>query len=344
MNEVADSSHRASGDAGKERVVARIRAGSHLYGTATATSDVDIKEIVLPSASDILLQRADQAVRTRDTRGDTATGVGDLIELESFSLQRFLALLAAGHPIAVELLFAPESAMLSRPDTLWCDIQTIGPKLMHESLSVFARYSRQQANRYAGKGDRLAAARRARDLFSAAEARLGTQARLSAIEPELNDLAASFSHVDIIDLPTQAGTIVRHLDVCGRKSPFTASIRSALGMATRLVEGYGRRSNEAARTGEDWKAMSHAVRIAREALELFETKRLCFPLAYSEHLRDIRLGRVPYAEVVQEIEALLARVERANENAIRPASPDANAANLVARAYAEQVVASRLVE
>lgn len=52
--------------------------------------------------------------------------------------------------------------------------------------------------------------------------------------------------------------------------PFTGSIKSAREIAQRLVNEYGQRALQAERNeGIDWKALSHAVRVGREALELF---------------------------------------------------------------------------
>ena len=39
-------------------LIVEMRFGSHLYGTDTATSDLDLKGVYLPSAREILLQRA----------------------------------------------------------------------------------------------------------------------------------------------------------------------------------------------------------------------------------------------------------------------------------------------
>jgi hypothetical protein len=55
--------------------------------------------------------------------------------------------------------------------------------------------------------------------------------------------------------------------------PLTASIKTAREILQRLVTEYGQRALQAERNeGVDWKALSHAVRVGREALELFETK------------------------------------------------------------------------
>ena len=58
-----------------------------------------------------------------------------------------------------------------------------------------------------------------------------------------------------------------------------------------------------------WKAVSHAVRIARQAIELLETSHITFPRPEAEHLLAIKTGRLPYKEVADEIDRLLPEVE-----------------------------------
>ena len=49
------------------------------------------------------------------------------------------------------------------------------------------------------------------------------------------------------------GRLVGHLEVCGRKMPFTSSIKSAREVVQRLVEEYGERALQAERNeGVDW--------------------------------------------------------------------------------------------
>ena len=44
------------------RTIVELTFGSHLYGTATPDSDLDIKAVYLPEPRDILLQRVKPAV------------------------------------------------------------------------------------------------------------------------------------------------------------------------------------------------------------------------------------------------------------------------------------------
>lgn len=317
-----------------------MRAGAHLYGTATPASDLDFKAVVLPSACDILLQRVppttSEASRERPGEGRMP---GD-VDVEAHSLQRFLALLAACQPIAVEMLFAPDAAFVAPADPLWREVQALGPRLLTRQVGVFVRYCRKQAELYGAKGARVAAARRALDMLAEAEAVHGTQARLGEVAAELDALAAATRHVDVTDIEVQDGRVIRHLEICGRKAPFTATVRAAREMAERVVAGYGQRALEAERQeGVDWKALSHAVRVGREAVELLGTGRLRFPLQSAPRLLAIKLGQVPYGEVVDEVEAVLGEVERAVAVSVLPDEPDLAAAEaLVVRAHRLQVL------
>ena len=141
--------------------IVQMKVGSHLYGTATPESDLDIKAVFIPSARDILLQRVSPVVSESrpKRRGEKNTSADT--DCESFSLQRYLDLLAEGQTMALDMLFAPDWAMLEPPHALWREIQTLAPRLMTKGTTAMVRYCRQQANKYGVKGLRVAAARAA---------------------------------------------------------------------------------------------------------------------------------------------------------------------------------------
>ena len=325
---------------GHSRAIVLLRAGSHLYGTATPASDLDTKSVILPAARDILLQRVQATIVESRSRapGERLTA-GDT-DVETHSLQRYLALLATNQPLAIEMLFTPDAFMLRPPDPLWREVQAIGPALLTRRAGVFARYARRQADQYGIKGERAAAARRALAVLTEAEALRGTQARLDVIEAELTALTDASAHTALVDITVQDNRVVRHLEICGRKAPFSATIHAARTMTERLVASYGDRTAEAERhDGVDWKALSHAVRVGREAIELFTTGRLRFPLECASHILAIKLGQVPQAAVTAEIDTMLADVEDAAAASTLPDEPDLSAAEaLVHQAHRAQVL------
>jgi len=319
-------------------LIVEMRFGSHLYGTDTATSDLDLKGVYLPSARDILLQRAAAAPSEARKPPGTRNAPGD-VDREVYSLQRYLELLAEGQTVALDMLFAPDWAMTMPPGPLWREIQANRNRLVSRRSAAFLRYCRQQANKYGIKGSRVAAAGQALALLSAAEARLGSQTKLARLAAELADFAAA-EHVALIDLPTPGGKLVRHLEVCGRKMPFTATIKTAREVTQGLANEFGERARQAERNeGVDWKALSHAVRVGREAIELLASGRITFPLPDADRIRRIKAGEIPYEAVVAEIESLLGEVEAAVAASALPDAPDqAFIDELVLGAYRRQVL------
>jgi hypothetical protein len=321
-------------------LIVEMRFGSHLYGTHTPRSDLDLKWVFVPNADDILLQRVESSVTSgRFKPAGHKNAPGD-VDREHYSLQRYLELLAEGQTVALEMLFAPDEAMTVPPTAVWREIQSSAHRLVSRRAAVFVRYCRQQANKYGIKGSRIAAAREALELLAEAERRLGTSAKLDAIGPELARLAATVEHVTLRELPVPGDRLVTHLDVCERKIPFTGSIKTGREVVQRLLAQYGERARQAERNeGIDWKALSHAVRVGREAVELFDTGRITLPLPYAAHISRIKRGELPYELVASEIEQLLGEVESAAARSSLPEGADRPFIDgLVARVYRQKVL------
>ena len=308
---------------GHGRTIFRCTYGSHLFGTATAESDLDIKSVFVPRQRDILLGRVKGSVQAkRDKEPGEKNHAGD-VEEEAYSLQRFLGLAAEGQTVAVDLLFAPASAWLGEPGPEWRAVLAGRHRLLTLRSKAFIGYCLQQASKYGIKGARVAAARAALDLLEAGAARHGATAKLGALDGPIRDFAARTDHAAMVDIPQPGGNLLPHLDVCGRKLPYTVAIREAAAVMRRLVAEYGRRALQAeTQTGVDWKALSHAVRVAGQGLELLETGRVTFPAADVEHIRAIKLGLVPYGDVADEVESLLSRVQAAAERSALPDEVD----------------------
>jgi hypothetical protein len=300
-----------------------MRAGSHLYGTAMAASDLDLKGVYLPTAEEILLQRVRPNIGQGPAKGEGSRNRAGDVDVEIFSLDRYLALLAAGQTIALDMLFAPDAVLLRPPAPLWSELRANAHRLVTRRAGGFLSYAKRQAALFGIKGSRLAGARKALELLDAAVARHGGTAKLAMAAFELQALAAREEHVAVVDLPTASGGTLRHLDLGGRKVLFSASLARARDLAAHVVASYGRRALEAERNeGVDWKALSHAVRVGRQALELLTTGRIGFPLACAPHLLAIKRGELDYETVAAEIEALVADIETAAASSALPEEPD----------------------
>lgn len=304
------------------KTIVELKFGSHLYGTATADSDLDIKAIYLPTCRDILLQRVRPAIVMQREKAPGERNTADDVDFEAYSPGKFLDLLASGHTVALDMLFAPDWALMKPASPLWRDIQALAPQLYSKQTSAFVGYCRRQARKYAVKGARLAAVRHALDALIAIEAQYGPAAKLEVAEKELQKVCAENALLQLIELPHANGGSATYFDVTGKKAILSASIKAARNMIQNLFDEFGARTRAAEQQdGVDWKAVSHAVRIAEQAVEFLETRWITFPRPRAEYLVAIKQGRVTYDVVVDEIETLLIQVEAAAERSGLPDEP-----------------------
>ena len=306
-----------------------VRVGSHLYGTDTPASDLDAQRVVVPDARAILLGRGINS--HGGLFGPKTPGTEDAT---THTLARFVAMVLEGQAIAVELLFAPDRFHLVEPAPLFRRIQEARGVLIPRTLAAFVGYCRRQAATYGVKGDRLRATEAARDLLAQAIERHGRQGRVGQILAEEGHLPLLQAFPDAIstDALLQAdGRVLAALVVCGRKMPERLALADAHDLVSTLLAGYGKRAQAAATAqGVDWKALSHAVRIGSQALELLSTGHLTLPRPDAEHLRAIKTGQADAEAVRAEIDDLLKQVEAAQATSVLPETPD--------RVLAEQIV------
>jgi hypothetical protein len=325
------------------RNIVRIRFGSHLYGTSTPASDLDFKSVYIPDARSILLQRVTGSISTKREKAEGEKNVAGEVDEESFSLQKYLALLSEGQTVATDVLFAPDWSMTDEPSWEWREIVENRDRLITSKSASFVGYCRQQANKYGIKGSRVAAARAALAILSDAVAKYGTAVKLAEISDQIEHAMLTTEHMDIIPILTPAGVPIAHWEVCGRKLPYTSTIKSAHAIVKAIVDNYGHRALQAeAQQGVDWKALSHAVRVANQAVELLLTGNVTFPLSNATHILAIKRGEIPYQEVAEEIEAGLIAVEDASARSKLRATPDHEwIDNFVAESYRDAVLAGQ---
>jgi hypothetical protein len=150
--------------------------------------------------------------------------------------------------------------------------------------------------------------------------------KLGTLDVYLQGFTSNHLHCGVIDIEQNLqGEMkkIRHLEVCDRKAPYTITLKEALAIYQRLYDNYGERARKAKdNEGIDWKALSHAVRVGGECIELLKTGYIVFPRPEAAHLLDVKLGKLPYYEVAEEIEGLLVAAEEASERSTLRTNPD----------------------
>jgi hypothetical protein len=129
--------------------------------------------------------------------------------------------------------------------------------------------------------------------------------------------------IEILELRAPNSTLSKYLQVNNRKCEFNAKVSYALAMYNKILDEYGSRAKKAhLNGGVDWKALSHAVRVNNEAIELLTTSIITFPRPDRELLVNIKTGQIPYNQVAEIIEKGLVDLLEAQKNSKLREVPD----------------------
>jgi len=209
--------------------------------------------------------------------------------------------------------------------------------LLTKRSATFVGYCRQQANKYGIKGSRVEAVKRSAEFFGEYLLSNGTTAKVGDLEPLLSDLFND--HTRIVTKETSDGHTETYFECCNRMVGFKNTLKEAATIYQRIYEEYGDRARRAqSNDGIDWKALSHAVRVGHEALELLQTAFITFPLPNAKHVLGIKQAKLPYAAVADEIEHLLVQVEAASERSLLRETADRDLIDeIVLDAYGRKV-------
>lgn len=329
-------------DTDATNVIVQIKCGSHLYGTATPSSDLDIKGVYIPHARNIILQRIKPVISCIRDKRHGEKNTSEDVDYELYSLSKFLDLVADGQSLALEMLFAPESAFLSQPHPLWKEIKIFAHTLFSKQAASFVRYCKKQANKYGIKGARIAVVRIALEHLQKAEDIHGSASKLAVIEEQLRSLAIDNEFLTISESEKPNGTKATYFEICGKKADLDASIKLARLIAQRLIDEYGDRALIAEQNdGIDWKAVSHAVRVGREAIEFISTQYLTFPRPEAKHLLDIKNGKIPFQQASDEIEQIIIELDQVVKNSNLPEFFDQiSMDNFIEKIYKDQIINS----
>jgi predicted nucleotidyltransferase len=302
--------------------IVEIKFGSHLYGTDTESSDLDIKGIYLPTAYEIVLGKARKNVSTTRPKQEFERNMKDDVDQEFFSLKEYLKLLCEGQTIALDMLFSPKSFHLIQGERydLFEYIFDNKEKLLHRGLLAFFGYAAKQAGKYGIKGSRVRAVKEALEFFK----QFGDWDRLVEFKSTLDEwVNRKVEFIEYVDILGPQQKMVTHLQVCQRKFPLTNTVKNVRNALEHIYDEYGQRAKMAElNEGVDWKAVSHSVRVNSEGKELLTTGFITFPRPDRELLLKIKTGKLPYKEVAYLIESGLKELEELQKTSILRDEPD----------------------
>lgn len=290
-------------------MLATVKWGSKLYGTAVPESDDDLRSVYLPSATDCFLGQIQHSVEVEDVE-DSAI----------MSLQSFCRLDLEGQSIAIEMLHAP-TEMITLSSPVWRTLQINRHRFYTKHMAAFMSFSRSMSAKYALRVDRLKECEAIMEVFKR-EALFGSldHVRLSALWGVLPSSPNAVKGEN----PENRHADKRVYRVCGRELQATVFVPHAITVIGGIISQFGERVRAAKDGKLDYKALSHAFRVTLQAKEIVETGHLHFPLKDADWLRNVRLGRIDFFKegLDKRLDDLIAEVQAKMDASDLPDEPD----------------------
>lgn len=291
--------------------------GSAVYGTALPSSDADYKAVFLPTRREILLGKVPQAVNLHTNKGDTKNTAEDT-DLEMYSLSNYLDLLCQAQTVALDMLFTKPT----QRSPIWDAIVDNRSSLLSRKCGAAIGYARAQAERYSLRGVRMEALSQVLDVLRAVPGHTDVGEVVEAVFAGMAPNTRGYARVWEEDAPHMPSGKLNHLEVCGKRVGYTASVKFAIDVYSHQLNGYGDRAAAAREQGADWKAMYHALRISFQTQELLTWGRITFPRPEAAYLLSVRKGERSPQEVSEAIEKGLQDVLDAQAKSHLPEEPD----------------------
>lgn len=234
------------------------------------------------------------------------------VDVKIFSLQKFIQLCSKADTNALDLLFSIEDNFIEKyieynrniTDSVIWKLYSNRSKLINtDRLESPITYAFKQATKYGLKGERL---RVLQGILTEANNYLsGKISRHVTLSEFLDDYTyrngkpimnlhdyIDGKHVKIDTLDNK-GKEEKYLYVCGVQHQFNLELDTFIDrIEEKINKEYTSQRTIDASDGNDWKALSHAIRVLLEIKELLDTGNIQFPLKDKKFLLDIKLGKV----------------------------------------------------
>ncbi|CAL9998981.1 nucleotidyltransferase [Vibrio phage D484] len=303
----------------QEQVLFKSLFGSRLYGTDTPESDTDYKEVYMPSVKRLLrgLAIKNSAESTGD---DFSTNGADDEDYERIPVQVFTRDYLAGQSYAYELAhYALHDGVEVDPAFRKLCAELV-VRYSTSNVKAMTGYAMSQAQKYGVKGTRLNSIMLFQNalLYHHTDDKMKLGDCLELCE-ELWALAAKDENIGFewyrgptSRTPEQVKDPA--FTVLGKVNGLEVTFEEALLRCEKQAAKYGARAYAArAASGSDWKAISHALRVIDQAIDILNGKMLEFPRPLASFYRDVKAGKYKWEYVSSVITERLETLAEAQE-------------------------------
>ena len=322
----------------KETTLFVVPSGSRLYGTDGPSSDFDYKAVVLPKLDDLLLNKkiTNRKEKPEGCKQGDKVQAGE-VETEYLPLQVFFDDFFNGQTYALEVAFSViqgKSESINQTEVKM--MQELVDNYLTNSVKKMVGYAISQSKAYGLKNDRYTSLKKVVDAIKEhfesltfRELPVSTimrETRLdSPVHQDLIEKILQFPNVTRVDILNAKGGIetAPGIQIISPKFLMSNSWSQVYGSLVSTLGSYGERVKSFEGQQADWKALSHAIRITEQIIDLSRTGNLLFPRPNAKYLQSIKEGRVSIEEALAYLDARFEEVDNAvNSSVLKEKTPE----------------------
>ena len=299
--------------------ILKVRIGSHLFGTNTPDSDLDLYGIFMPSEEIIFgLQTCNNVKLDIVNKDQNGRNTKDAIDYQLCEYRKFIELALANNPNILHILFVNENNIIN--------INEYGKHLLEMAHLFpykgahhrFIKYADSQMHKMRIKPERyneLQIGLSILNKFTNNEVMadvINSKYNYCRINNRLNQCSINIfkeqnnnKHIFCGDLQIERGT----------------SITKAKKMIQQRLNKFTHRSSLYEKYGFDVKYGSNLIHLLMESIELMNEGKIKYPLTYRQDIIDVKNGKYTLNEIIEWAEQLKEKSRIAYEKSSLPENP-----------------------
>lgn len=250
------------------------------------------------------------------------------IEYELVPLQIFLDHFYDGQTYALEIAFAVLSDMhitleyefgklsiAADSEFIKGWMQELVDRFLTRDVKKMIGYARSQSQLYGLKTERYNMMLKFQQMLADAD----HTKRLSDNPTLLASILAEQYVKEIEILNGQGGKVnVPGIEINGKQFPLTSTWGTVFKSVSKTLGGYGSRVKDHTDQPTDWKALSHAIRVGEQILDVLANGTIEFPRPNASFLLEVKQGKIPLQDATDYLTDLFNQVEEAVEASSLP--------------------------
>lgn len=323
-------------------------SGSKLYGTDGPDSDTDYKFLFIPNYSDVILKKDEPHIKIgKDTKEKNTK---EDIDFDGSSIYKFFNELKVSETGAVDVLFSMfrDDTIIFQDEDFTEIMKNNYQRFMNSNMRSFIGYALGQSKKFGIKGARYGELDDfVKKLYVWTDKYLNH--KVDDGKGSWNQLknwveGQNYKYIKFIMAPGPRDSggykEIEYISILGKMFSGTVTNEYLYDRVFKLYDQFGNRTKTIAKTlsKTDYKAISHALRVALEVRELLETNFIKFPLKDAQYLKNIKDGNCDVEKVFDEVGDTLADVDLLLETSKLPEESDTKFIELLTQNFVEGLI------